>query len=126
MSVDITASWTHLDLGIRLQAEPLGNGADIHISTLPLLLPRDYRRVLTGSGALPWPGCASCGKSFGKARGAVEVQSASHALSGHHGGHSKQNSDIPSFLKSYAGRRRLVEKGGKLRLATGQALYSSD
>lgn len=44
--------WTHLDLGVRLQTEPLGNGAaaflNIPVSPRPESLP-----VLTGSGERP-------------------------------------------------------------------------
>lgn len=29
--------WTHLDLGVRLQTEPLGNGAAAYFSTFPCL-----------------------------------------------------------------------------------------
>ena len=62
---DTRGDTTHLDLSVRLQAEPLGDRTAQHASTpLALVL---QKILLTGSGARPSQGCASCGKSFGKA-----------------------------------------------------------
>ena len=60
---------THLDFAVRLETEPLGDRPG-----------KVVRRaagcrgltMLTGSGGRPSRGCASCGKSFGKAKGARE------------------------------------------------------
>ena len=48
-----------------------------HVSIPSLLLPFEELPALTGSGAMPWRGCASCGRSFGKATEANSTISAS-------------------------------------------------
>lgn len=59
---------THLDLGIRLQTEPLGDGPVwSHRSVGRLQIGTESLCLLTDSGGRPWRGFVLCGKSFGTA-----------------------------------------------------------
>lgn len=58
---------THLNLGVRLQTEPLGDRPKFVSRLTCHPHPRASQEYLTDFGERPWQACASFGRSFGRA-----------------------------------------------------------
>ena len=96
-----------------------GMGLIAHISILLVLL-SSQGSLLTGSGARPWRGCASCGRSSGKATHAKSSQSAFRPHIRPYGGRNRETQrhtivlDVVRGAAAVGGKGRKIKVGGRV------------